>query len=290
MRHPQFLVSAADIFRLRKERQESSRKISELITQASQNGQIVLLDSGNYERFWQRLRKWTPKELQEVLSYVPVQLAFCYDNLTPSSDPSQIVKEIEKSAARDRRENQMEAMLPIVHCSEPKLFPTVCGQVVTKLQPLMIAIPERELGFGLLERLSTVIAIRREMNRTGRYCPIHILGTGNPRSLLLFVAAGADSFDGLEWCQTAVDCESYSLHHLSHVDLFWHQSPFGALSGTAPAARALAHNLWFYESWMKRIRAALATDSLRGLGISVFGAEMIIRIESAVPALFGYKN
>jgi hypothetical protein len=42
--------------------------------------------------------------------------------------------------------------------------------------------------------------------------------TDNPFSITLYSAMRADSFDGLEWCQTVVDHETGLLYHLSHVD------------------------------------------------------------------------
>lgn len=275
---PQFLVSAADIYNLRQERQKSSRLISELVTRAGQNGQMVLLDSGNYERFWQKLDRWSRARFHEVLSYVPVQLAFCYDNLSPAATVTEIVREIEMGAAKDRKAADLEALLPIVHCPKPEMFPEVCAEIVNRMHPLMIGVPERELGVGLVERIDTVAAIRDAINKTGTYCPLHLLGTGNPISLVLFAIAGADSFDGLEWCQTSVDYETYSLHHLSHMEVFWHQSNLGSSYEISPAARALTHNLLFYQDLMPRIGEAIKNGTVEQLAQTVCGEAKLQRL------------
>jgi queuine/archaeosine tRNA-ribosyltransferase len=142
----------------------------------------------------------------------------------------------------------------------------------------MIGIPERELGVGLVERINSVAAIRNAMNETGTYCPLHVLGTGNPRSLVLLSIAGADSFDGLEWCQTCVDYETHTLHHLSHMDLYMHQSGMEEVQDIAPAARALTHNILYFEAFMKRLRSAMQAGSIEAYAQEICGEERYERL------------
>jgi queuine/archaeosine tRNA-ribosyltransferase len=213
-----------------------------------------------------------------VLSYVPVQLAFCYDNLEPPGTIAEIVDEIERSALKDQKASDLEALLPIAHCQNPAMFPEVCAQVAAKLHPLMIGVPERELGVGIVERINCVAAIRDAMNSNGEYCPLHVLGTGNPRSLILLSIAGADSFDGLEWCQTCVDYDTHTLHHLSHMDLYWHQSAMGNIGEIAPAARALTHNIFYYEDFMRRVRDSVHRGTAVQLAREVCGTETFERV------------
>jgi hypothetical protein len=49
---------------------------------------------------------------------------------------------------------------------------------------------------------------------------LHLLGTGNPLSMIALAAAGADSFDGLEWCRTVSDYENGYLFHFQHFEFF----------------------------------------------------------------------
>jgi hypothetical protein len=81
------------------------------------------------------------------------------------------------------------------------------------------------------------------------------LGTGNPISLAVFSIEGADSFDGLEWCQTVVDHESGLLFHLSQADFFIGQTAWS--DADIPfRIKVLAHNLEFYRDWMSRLQRA----------------------------------
>ncbi len=83
----------------------------------------------------------------------------------------------------------------------------------------MLAIPERELGDGLIARMETVLEIRKALNKTGTYFPLHILGTGNPITMISLAAVGADTFDGLEWCRTVADYTNGHLFHFQHFDI-----------------------------------------------------------------------
>jgi queuine/archaeosine tRNA-ribosyltransferase len=85
---------------------------------------------------------------------------------------------------------------------------------------------------------------------------LHLLGTGNPLSILVYAMAGADSFDGLEWCRTTVDYQTAKLHHVSQWDMFSQQSGL-QLRKLPYRAGALIHNLRFYSQWMDQIRWAI---------------------------------
>jgi len=73
--------------------------------------------------------------------------------------------------------------------------------------------------------------------------------------------AGADSFDGLEWCQTVVDHETGRLFHLQQWNLFKGQTDWGN-NGVLPYIQsALMHNLGFYQTFMAQLREALMNDA-----------------------------
>jgi hypothetical protein len=72
--------------------------------------------------------------------------------------------------------------------------------------------------------------------------------------------AGAQTFDGLEWCQTCVDPDTAWLHHFHHRDLVTPVAP--ELMRDLPYAQGtLVHNLLFLRSWMRRLRESLELGS-----------------------------
>ena len=141
-----------------------------------------------------------------------------------------------------------------------ELLPKATQLVAEQLFPVMLAVPECALGEGIFERARTVRKIRNSLDSIGMFVPLHLLGTGNPLSIIYYAIAGADSFDGLEWCQTVVDHDTGRLSHFQHWDLFRHQTDWGRDSPVPYIQSVLMHNLEFYKLFMARLRNAIHGD------------------------------
>lgn len=262
--HPNFLVSAFDINHLSDKSQTDSREVMNQIFTAKGKNKVILIDSGNYEKAWNG-KSWPHKSFLKIHKYLPPNLlVFSYDNLKPSTDPNIAINDIIKSYNRDKVSLQLnEGVLPIVHYpTDPMYLPYICKTVVEAIDPPMIAVPERELGEGIYKRCKSIYNIRAALNSTGKYCPIHILGTGNPHSLLMLSACGADSFDGLEWCQSSVDRTTGCLYHSQIADFFIHQSPQIADAEINFTTKTMLHNLHFYIEWMMMIKNGLKQKNM----------------------------
>jgi len=265
MRYPHFLISAYDIFHAtRKDRLD----IHKLLERAASQGQVVLMDSGLYEKKWLRARSWPKENFYGTLRNTPCHLAFCYDNPNPKGSTDQIASAVTRDLTTDQKKGDMKTINPLIHAQYPADFPVICSQVAKRLNPALIAVPERELGEGVLAIAQTVRSIRERLNETGQYYPVHIVGTGNPLSILIYAACGADSFDGIDWCQTVVDHATARLYHSLQLDFFAHQTPYGSDPKLPYLARAFAHNLVFYLEWTEKIRRSIGEGSI---------AEMIAR-------------
>lgn len=252
----QFLASAFDLSNL-----DDSESASTALTRARANGAITLMDSGNYESFWKDARtQWTQECFHNVLAKFPVDLAFGFDEQNPPVDKREHIELVVRRWQLDQHAAGACKIIPIIHSSAEEL-PCLCASVASETEVTMIAVAERRLGDGILQRFDAVKAIRHELNRLGRYVTLHLLGTGNPISIGAYTAAGADSFDGLEWCQTVVDHESGLLHHLSQADFFASQTSW-ADADLSFQARTLAHNLEFFTEWMFRLREAVSQDRI----------------------------
>lgn len=254
--HPQFLMSAFDIHR---SSAADRRQLLDLARKAGSQGTSVLLDSGNYERFWMRDDTWIPESFWSVLKDACFPLAFSYDQYVPDGEGKGIVDTIEKASLLDEAQCASTSIIPIVH-ARPEQLPDLVAHVVARLQPLMVAVAERELGEGLLARAACVLAIRKALG-SSTPCPLHLLGTGNPLSILIYSLCGADSFDGLEWCQTAVDHETALLYHFQQREFSRTQPSLSGLENLPYAYVTMVRNLVFYERWMACIRRALKGGS-----------------------------
>ncbi len=257
--HPLFLISSYDVYN------SSGRKsasIRNALKESVEEGKAVILDSGNYESYWIKDAEWTRAKYWSCLSSCHYGFAFHFDKRLQKirrGTVQSITNEIEHSVLKDQKKAKIGTILPIIHAPS-EILPEIAAQVAVRLNPVMIAMPERELGNGLIERSLTVARVRKLLNQLGRYYPMHLLGTGNPLSILIYVMSGADSFDGLEWCQTTVNFENGLLYHFHQREFFSKQSKFGSLN--IPYVQAtLAHNLEFYRIWMKKIQDSLPNVS-----------------------------
>lgn len=259
LHHPRLLVSAYD---LGNAPEAERHDILRLLYEARGSGACVLLDSGNYESYWMQDPKWTQDRYHRELIMGASDVSLSFDRVG-SSDT------VDESAAAAIANFSADAgvatsdLVAIVHGS-PATLPEACRAVADHLDARALAIPERELGIGVVERFRTLVRVRESLGAE-RSIRLHLLGTGNPASMLLYALAGADSFDGLEWCQTVVDHESGHLHHLAHYPLFQHQTRYGAAAELPPMARALAHNLEFFAKWESELVSAREAGRVREL-------------------------
>jgi hypothetical protein len=240
----------------------------------------LLLDSGNYEAYRKGDRYsprtnpngWHKDAFRETALKLNPDVAFSFDSINPAGSPEKIVSKVVASFQSDDRalKNRNFNLCPIVHL--PKQFTgtrancaaRIISAVARELSPLMLAIPERELGDGLVERAKTVRHIRRALDRLGKYYPLHLLGTGNPLSIIALAAAGADSFDGLEWCRTVADPENGFLFHFQQFDCF-NQSRLHQIQDlrirsvlrspkASYSAKVLGSNVEFFKDWTRTMQ------------------------------------
>lgn len=253
----QFLISAFDLAGV-----DQRQSAQQALASARQAGIITLMDSGNYESFWKDAQAdWKQTDFHKILTDFPCDLAFGFDEQQPPANADDHVTLVAERWQADQAAAGSCQIIPIVHASADEL-PALCAAVAAKTGVSILSVPERRLGDGVLERARAVKAVRTALNELGRYVVLHLLGTGNPISIAFYSAMGADSFDGLEWCQTVVDHESGLLYHLSQADFFAGQTAWGDDGKLSFQARTLAHNLEFFSDWMRRLRDAVSQDRL----------------------------
>jgi len=290
------LVSAYDLVpRYKKDPQGIIDELKEY----QDNGGFILLDSGSYEQTRFSTGNWQKQKLWNVLHKVPHDWAFCFDILKPKHNPGMAISEIIEAVEREK-DYTKSAVLPIVHAPKLKYggyklthLPKIICEISKKLQPPLIAVPERELGEGIVARAMAIQSIRKELDKLPFYQPLHILGTGNPWSIPVFVAAGADSFDGLEWCRMVVDRDVHRLHHFQHFDYFVCQKGKAesqivktALDGNDFQAKVVFHNLDYYSAFMIEMRQYLAENDLQSFMVGIMGSQAVKQLKQEIKGLF----
>ncbi|WP_374605480.1 hypothetical protein [Niveibacterium sp.] len=252
----QFLVSAFDLAAL-----AQPEDAAKLLQASRDAGAVTLMDSGNYESFWKDARdQWRQPSFHQMLAGFPCDIAFGFDEQQPPADASEHLALVVARWKEDQAAAGSCQIVPIIH-GDARDLPGLCHAVAAQTGVCMLAVAERRLGDGVIDRARSVLAIRNALDQLDRYVAVHLLGTGNPISIALYSAMGADSFDGLEWCQTVVDHDTALLYHLSQADFFAKQTAWSE-AGLSFQARTLVHNLEFYASWMQRLRAAIANETV----------------------------
>lgn len=263
------------------------------------SGALILMDSGNYEATRKDDKSWKREDYAEVLATVPHDIACAFDLLPAPADPAQHFDALVAGVRRDATYTSAP-IVPIVH--SPRLgtggydlqyLPQLLCDLAKDLHPLFIAVPERELGEGLIERLRTMQTIRQALDTLPFYQPVHLLGTGNPWSIATLAAAGADSFDGLEWCRVIVDRDTQRLNHFQHYDMFAAQTAVSditaALTGdpAVPFAwRAALHNLDYYADLTNQLQSYASTGGLETLVTGLLGSPLTRLLKKNAPDLF----
>jgi hypothetical protein len=84
----------------------------------------------------------------------------------------------------------------------------------------VIGVTEKEIGGSIFERMKNIAMLRRAFTAVGLDTPIHIFGSLDTITTLLYFVSGADIFDGLTWLRYAyhegntVYRQSYGALHL----------------------------------------------------------------------------
>jgi hypothetical protein len=175
-----FLVSAFDLIH----DAESATLRADLLSLRTPDN-LILLDSGHYEAS-RKNADWLWQDYAKALESVPFDIACCFDVTSGSDDSEAIAAEIVAGHARDNQAAPSERLAPVIKLEDPALIPEVSVRVAQAVRPPLLAIPERKLGNGIIERAVNVQKIRKALDDGLEwYQPIHLLGQSpvycNPR-------------------------------------------------------------------------------------------------------------
>ena len=140
-------------------------------------------------------------------------------------------------------------------------------------QRVGLAIPDRECGADLLERVRTVSAVRRVMNELDESRLLHILGCGSPVVMAAYTLAGADTFDSLDWTQGALDIRSLTLTDPLLLRSTGCRCKVCSKLPGPDVHRALLHNLLFYQDFSAELRGMVRHGTLVDFLTSFVGTE-----------------
>jgi hypothetical protein len=174
--------------------------------------QITFLDSGGYEVspghdlstvYHSRNSHdvWNASLLDGVLSRWPAHVPTVLVNFDDGTTPQTITDQL--SAARDLFNRYPKQLHCILIKPEPGQKYVPIEQVIGHINELsafsIIGITEKELGKAMLDRMHGISRIRFALDDNGITAPIHVFGSLDPISSVLYFLSGAEIFDGLTW-------------------------------------------------------------------------------------------
>lgn len=259
VQYPGYLVSAYDIYG---EKDEDKRELIKKVSESTEQGLFTFLDSGNYESYWHKDSKWTINKLESILKEISVDFCFSYDVFW-NNKQKEYIKETITQIAKTASFQKRGTTVPIIH-STPELVPKIIKQVVDQINPEVVSVPERELGYSIFERAKAVKLIRDELNKTEAPIPLHLLGTGNPISILIYSLCGADMYDGLEWCKNVVNPGTGQLFHFVQKELIECNCE-ACKSDVIYPLKTMAHNLNFYQKFISKLNKSFKDNNFNEL-------------------------
>lgn len=275
--YPRILVSAYDFNLLaNRNKRELSREISEYL----KRGCFVFLDSGIFESYWKADTKWTYDLYKASTSQIDFDFYTSFDVLPDARDSRKFEKETFERILASRSLSNKSGFVPILHGASPNRLVSLITKFVKTYSDLsnLIAVPERDCGNDIIEKARTVMRIRKVLDADGRNRVLHVLGCGNPLSLLLLSYCGADSFDSLDWIKHAIDQKHMAINDFSHLELLDCKCSICADTKRNYTERVLLHNLLFYQNYMLQIQSLIRTDEVLKSLRELVGQEILNRI------------
>lgn len=288
---PITLVSAYDL--------HTKDGLAEKVALFRSGGRIVLMDSGGYEvsrinRYAKDKSRWDFEKFKKCVQQCEVDFVASFDHFIADGQSFSDFETDFLSHLQGHDFIRPESLIPVIHLqsynaeyvlSQDEIL-KICNRIASEFEPGFIAIPERELGAGMAEKMSTLRAIAESFKVANRATKLHVLGCGNPLSFALLCSAGASMADGLEWCRTLVG-EDFKLHHFQQAELF--DEPENRIynptvevirsSGADYKLKTLARNLYALQQFNMEVGEMLSLGHLSDFVEDNFGlkAAQLIR-------------
>jgi hypothetical protein len=289
LREPISLVSAYDL-------RNVGDELTELCKEYKKTA-VLLLDSGEYEHSHvQRYAggkapSWGFDDFKKVCALNIHDFAFSYDYFW-CDDPYQIesASDFELRLVGEFFNAHdffpTEKLIPVLHLQtrrgDKRLDETqilnLVARIASECKSPFIAVAERELGDGLIDRFGLAKKICDQIARSNKGVALHVLGCGNLLSFAFMCVAGAKMADGLEWYRTFA-ASNFHLHHFQQEPLFGSASG-GTYNPTADLILSLdvpyrvkvaTRNLMSFQTFMAGLAPRLLDRTVHKLVTKNFG-------------------
>lgn len=195
---------------------------------------VSFLDSGGYEASKDRElsdvgdKEYAPKKWERSFHEAVVQawpalphsptVIISYDH--PRERFSIADQIAHARSAADQRSDLLHEILLKPETKDQSFvqMPSVLAAVNDLRRFAVIGVTEKEIGSCTLERMVNIAKLRRALHGVGMSTPIHIFGSLDTISSLLYFLSGADIFDGLTWLRYAY-VDGYTIYKQNYGNL-----------------------------------------------------------------------
>ena len=279
-KYPRVLVSAYDLYHMK---ENDRNMVLSLMKSYSKTG-FLFLDSGLFESWGKDDKKWDITSYKNILSQAKFDFYSSFDVYREEGKSyEKFMKDTYSNILDSSVFQNSNVFFAILHESTPIQIIKLVNEFARNHSNLCrnIAVAERDIGKSLQERTETVISLRRIMNDNDFHL-LHLLGCGNPLSMLLYSYCGADTFDSIDWVRLTVNPHDYSISDFAHLDLINCKCK---VCSEQPWTRAryleklLLHNLLFYKNYVMWIQSLVCNDNLEKYVQKYISEKIVDQIE-----------
>lgn len=247
---------------------------------------ITIIDSGGYEagstydlstttKYNYDVKPWSEQLLEGILNAWPEYKSAIIVSYDDGNYRTTLSEQIKNARNLFSKYPHMLNNFLIKPEAKTKDFISV-NNVVSEIDELkyfnVIGVTERELGNSLLKRMIAINKIREAMDAQKISSPIHVFGSLDPITSILYFLAGAEIFDGLTWLK-------YSYLNNSAI----YTSNYGILEDKLGISindrqiryNSFSRNIYYLESMKQGMKEFLHTKDFKEfdkLGDKRFGA------------------
>jgi len=260
---PRVLVSAYDLHN-----SNERKKLLTLLKKHAKKG-FLYLDSGIYESSWKADPTWDIGSYKTLLSQVTFDLYSSFDIIPTGRSYEEFRKETFHNVLDSCVFMNNNIFIPIIHGSSPEELIGVLRDIIAEHSQLVgnIGIPERDCGKSVSERATTIIEARRILNEVDDKIILHILGCGNPLSMLLYSYCGADIFDSLDWLKYVINPKRESIEDFAYLELLNCDCKVCSdpqFENAEYSQKTVLHNLLFYQNFVIRLQSLIRNNNIKG--------------------------
>jgi hypothetical protein len=195
---------------------------------------VIFLDSGGYEaskdcelsdvgdkeyapRAWNRNFHEAVVDKWVALPYCPT-ITISYDHPLERHPVAEQVT-LALTAAKSRPDLLHELLIKPETKEQSLVQMASVLKSINEMRPFhVIGATEKELGSSTLDRMVNIAKLRRALDSVGMSTPIHIFGSLDTISSILYFVSGADIFDGLTWLRYAF-VDGYTVYKQNYGNL-----------------------------------------------------------------------